>query len=766
MANFITSQAGNWSQAATWGGGGVPGSGDTAEIRHAVTVDVNTTVGLSNTLDQAGTGTVALSGTSVTGTGTAFLSQLKVGDTITVGGSARLLLAISSDTAATIGVNTTVGNAAFTFSPRSVWVNGPAGGSVTVAAGITLTVRGDLALSGATLLLAAGAGYLFDSSLVAGTPVYRLLVSAGEATTHRATVQTAGTAGSRCAIGSAGGSGAGQIRHNYDGPGGSLDAAYTDFSNLGGAGINGISLLPAVAGQKLKFDHCTFANCGKLTSGTFDNCGATVDLVFTANQWLSTPADPQDILTLSCYAATTGLRQMTDNVMALPDKDCHVSFGVSTTGWTVRRNIFGRVDGPMSGGNFALFDTNLFYIRHLGATTLWSFVGTGGDTLSRCYVINDEGPAQANEHQLMANDNPAAAGSWTLSYEIFERSGLQNVGAGADVTHAGTATQPFTLVCDHCLVLPMANGWSSGHIRGRGNASTTYKAVHCTLMTDPQSSGLNNDGALLMGNSYSGFAGMVGEFRSNLCWSRTASPGGARGGYAAAYDRTAIGPVADLLAVGMVDYNAHYNSLTGTLYDASGANGTSVLGYDGWRQTTKPALAHDVNLGTGSNEVVAGPRFLDPSRNFATFDTAYLTHSAAPWLDGHAYSVGDTVQAQTVGWYNGAPINYRCVKAHTANSADSTNGKPGAATSYRTNWEFATAYSLRQAVAQGLTLNDSVLGLAAADYLTVLWAWVRAGFAPRNPALGGGAHDQMTIGAVALSTGPMATVPPPALVAA
>jgi hypothetical protein len=44
-----STQAGNWSAAATWTscGGGIPGNGDTATVGHAVTVDVDTTVGTS-----------------------------------------------------------------------------------------------------------------------------------------------------------------------------------------------------------------------------------------------------------------------------------------------------------------------------------------------------------------------------------------------------------------------------------------------------------------------------------------------------------------------------------------------------------------------------------------------------------------------------------------------------------------------------------------------------------------------------------------------
>ena len=47
MALISTAQAGNWSNTSTWSGGVVPGDGDTVEINHAVTVDVDTTVGAS-----------------------------------------------------------------------------------------------------------------------------------------------------------------------------------------------------------------------------------------------------------------------------------------------------------------------------------------------------------------------------------------------------------------------------------------------------------------------------------------------------------------------------------------------------------------------------------------------------------------------------------------------------------------------------------------------------------------------------------------------
>src|ERR1700733_6995741 len=44
---YTSSQAGNWSSAATWGGKGVPKNGDTVVIRHPVIVNVSASIGTS-----------------------------------------------------------------------------------------------------------------------------------------------------------------------------------------------------------------------------------------------------------------------------------------------------------------------------------------------------------------------------------------------------------------------------------------------------------------------------------------------------------------------------------------------------------------------------------------------------------------------------------------------------------------------------------------------------------------------------------------------
>ena len=39
-ATYTSSQSGNWCSLSTWGGVGVPGAGDTANVLHTVTLDL------------------------------------------------------------------------------------------------------------------------------------------------------------------------------------------------------------------------------------------------------------------------------------------------------------------------------------------------------------------------------------------------------------------------------------------------------------------------------------------------------------------------------------------------------------------------------------------------------------------------------------------------------------------------------------------------------------------------------------------------------
>src|ERR1051326_6105805 len=95
-ATSPASQSGNWSSASTWGGAGVPGSGDTATIPgFTVTLDVNVTVATLALNSGTITGTQALTVTSalnwnggtLSGAGT---TTIPSGSVLTVGGGGFL----------------------------------------------------------------------------------------------------------------------------------------------------------------------------------------------------------------------------------------------------------------------------------------------------------------------------------------------------------------------------------------------------------------------------------------------------------------------------------------------------------------------------------------------------------------------------------------------------------------------------------------------------------------------------------------------------
>ncbi|MGO9112725.1 MAG: hypothetical protein ACLP9L_26120 [Thermoguttaceae bacterium] len=176
---------------------------------------------------------------------------------------------------------------------------------------------------------------------------------------------------------------------------------------------------------------------------------------------------------------------------------------------------------------------------------------------------------------------------------------------------------------------------------------------------------------------------------------------------------------------------------------------------------TSVTLASSLNTGSviqwniinpASNEMQSGPQFLDSSRNMATADINCFGNAAGTaWATGQGYTVGTIVSCASSSFYGGALINYRCITGHTSNAGNATNGQPGASTttSWRTNWEFASVYRIRQNttlipqlynwVAAGFQIMNAVLANAGSDGVTIgsqPWVW--------KPTVGGSVCDYRT----------------------
>lgn len=736
--------ASNWSNPAAWTAcnGTYPHNNGadsyTADIvtNRAFTLDVSITIGEAGAVDASGPGTVsASSSTTVTGTGTTFTTTFIPGDTFLAGGITRTVQSVTDDTHLVISPITTL-SGSYTYRRHAIWFSSTSA-TVSSASNVTLTLNGDMNLP-ASWTMADG-----TTISLSGKP-YRVYVGAGELGQQGYLIIN-GTSGNRSSVTSDSGG------YLYGVSGNDFEAHYVDFSGLGSASQFGIGFNPN-AGKSFQIDHSTFTSIGQIATSPGGSIPLSANFVFTNNRLISVASGVPAIFTfmnIACAAGTpTGARTITNNSLVLPGQALQYSSQVSAVGFTFRENVLDRVGASGSGPSSPLADVgdNLFVFRNGDTTATWSFIGQGGDTLHDLYFLSDEGPSQANQRAVMSNDSPSVAGTWTLTNYVYERSANLNF----DVTHPGSPpTAATTYVWKNILVLPSSVGKGSGSFRLRGNANTTINLNHVTGLADGPDPGTGNTGGLLVsGNQYGGFANMIASLANNLSWQSTTWSGAGAMGFLATYSTAYT--VADLLASGAVANNATYNATTGNFYDASGANPTPALGYTLFRQTVKPTLASDINLGTGSDVTKQGPRFADPTRNIATFDTAYLKNTAAAWQNAHAYSVGDIASNADAASYGGATINYRCVTAHTSASGDTTNGAPGsaAATNYRVNWEFASVARIRDAVVAASRITDGAIGCSNCSYVTALSNWVRRGFVPQNPILWCAGTDGETIGAV------------------
>lgn len=751
-ATRTTTQAGNWSDTATWGGSAKPGNGDVAVIGHAVTVDEDTTVGTS-----AAAGTDAI----------------------------------------TASANLTVGD------------------------GFRLTVRGDTVLQNANLILGAGSGYRFDSSLAAGTPIYKIELGSASTQANNKLICN-GTSGSRCTIDIAASSGRGIIGRYANSVNShcGIECTYTDFTSIGNAttgfGTDAIDIQPKSSGQKFSLTYCTFTTCGRVFCTA---AGASNDVTITNNRWLSA-TDTAYGLWVSASARSSGsiARTVTDNVHSLDTlSNWALVLETSVSGMTFSRNVMNRGQATgMGSGAFAECKNNLHYQR-TSSSSVGTVIDTNGTTIDDCYAMSD---TAAEGSGWWPNANNGAAGTITWSDFVDETSEpLERRDAWSNPIPANVTTYNI----NGYLGLPNSRGGSSGSITFHGTSRVTVNIDHNTLMGGGGSGSSNAQAGIFMGSTYPGHTGMLASVRSNLVWSK-ATP--VDGGYiawlttsvwpktgtassgttttltdgAASFSTTAnmtLGSAAakivitgktgsgpnvgeeaiissntatqvtfapamsaapdtgttykissvDPLSPATTNYNATYNMIDGTVYDSDGGSGSTKRAYHNFWLSAAIG-ANDISMTAGSDEETEGPQFVDSSRNFATFDTAYLANSASAWADATAYSVGDIRSAQTSTFYGNAVINYRCILAHTSSSGHATNGKPGSAATYRTNWEFASAYRIREAIIAGTTITDATLGLTSANYIATLHAWVRAGFKVQAPTLRNAGHDGETIGAM------------------
>ncbi len=496
MAAIASGSAGNWSATGTWTGGVVPGDGDTVTIGHAVTVDINTTVGHSP-------------------------------------GAADATAAILT--------------------------NGS--GSLTVAAGITLVVRGDIKLNNDDMTLNAGSVLEFDASAAASPSTARYVLQIGTAHSQSARLLINGLAGDRAIIRSNSGGANGRITDGGFIKGGAVQGSYAKLLRIGDVSNNAISFYVGNTAQTFSISYFEFDNCGRVQNSVAAH-GASV-ITFSHCTWKNSPAVAENLY-VSGSAITTGSRTIEYCVL---DKALSC---ITPADMIIRNNVL-----LLSLGTFTTyaawsdFRSNLLYGDLNNALA--------GDSTD-CVALSSDA---SNPHYLF----PPSTRNAVFDGWVFE---CGTNAADGDIIMGVSPASVMSYTVRNCIKLPNANSGSSGAFLSLiGNANQRWTIEHNTyhLGGVVDSSGVRHG----EGETGGAHAGVLISVQSNLVWDSTAR------GYKVT--ASSLPGTTDALVLG--DYNGGHNF----------AAGSAGKGYN--TTTTTPPGDHDVE---------ADPEFVDNTRCFRTWD--------------------------------------------------------------------------------------------------------------------------------------------------
>jgi hypothetical protein len=400
-------------------------------------------------------------------------------------------------------------------------------------------------------------------------------------------------------------------------------------------------------------------------------------------------------------------------------------------GFTLLGNYFGA--GFVATGlsdDWARFEWN--FIRTTGTTD--GAVVTPGNTRNS-YLFLD-----------MQHGNPR--GFYMPTSHSYTHSGWV-IGHGGDTNDypdsgeflalgGGDASVGATWSMNDTIMLPNARGYSSWEMMGIVGTLLTLRPnlTHNTWFGGFQGTGAVSS-MLQINEGGNNAWHQITAFKSNLIWNPMLE------GYIPPnlykiYNQNVAAPQTDVCDPLACDHNGGWNI---TAKSGHPANTNEGKGY-----------ASKWSVTPGAHDVDGNPGFIDYQRTVELFDSKYLGNNPTAWTSGATYSVGQFVSHSRADVYWGLPVNYRYTDGTGCSAA---NPEPGNGDAWRKCWEWASLYRIREALATNQLRDDQVIGLHGEDVITAVIKWIRAGYAPTNPAFMGAAHDGDDIGAV-----PVVFLPP------
>jgi hypothetical protein len=639
----------------------------------------------------------------------------------------------------TVDQNWTIGASGANNTTAAILVNGT--GQVEISGGITLRTRGDMLTASPSgsitnaYVLDAGSALIFDSSQAVSPTTTRY--REGNVFAAYQGFAANGTSGVHVTITSDNTNGAlnGQFRSgdntvgsNYRACGDPCNlgglifvARYTDFSHIGDGNAFGEAFAWnwAAGGGGINdpytMQHDTFDYVGVNSAYVQAITALLIDSnVFTNSLGTSN-------MLLWGHATTGTLPVISNNVFdkRFNDGDGGCNGNGAYVGVTFSGNYFANGVCPNpSSTSLAVSDNFMRLVDYMDR------VDYTGSVLGDYFFVDAMGADNVHLFGLPVDVTSTATGLiWEVPDDYTTDSG-EAVGTWSKTVGHGTVVQ-------NAIEVPSKTGIGTMELSAFTSArpDPTWGPLSLLHNTWPAS---HSFGMMQMNEGGAALA-PVAALESNLAWSTG-------GTYCKV--STFDGAVPLLNSVTLADYNSadQYVVLNSVSTRCSVTCSNAVCANQG------NGYIGDWTSTPGAHDVTAEPYFADPFlRNVAMWDTRYLGHATGTtWQTSTSYTVGQIISDSHTGYWQGQPINFRCIAAHTSGATT----EPNVGASWRSDWEFASLADLRSAIPAGTTYTDGAIGCAGCTAIQALVKWVRRGFTPQNPVLWCAGHDGETIGAV------------------
>lgn len=455
------------------------------------------------------------------------------------------------------------------------------GGSLQIASGVTLTMRGDGRNSNGTLIIGengVGGGVLeFDSSQATSPTsqnyVFNLITNFGDANYR---LEIHGTSGNRSTVRSNASGGTGYFARNSTYKT-NIECKFCDFEDINDPATNlafdHYFWDDDATSQPFIFEDCTFdAGCGQV--GADLGLAANNTYILRRCTFLNVAGTYANGLFGSTDIGGSGTREI---------DDCYFEDQASLRcpGFSIKGTLYGTVFAAGYASALADFDQYDDVLVRISAQT---GVPMSNGQANRGYFIHTNG----NNPHFLSGDSTAST-SMILADFVFDLDDTQTGDTG-DVVAANNFNP--TLTIQGCICLPDNAGKAAFTLLSCLGYSGQAIAVNHNTGPASSATGLVN-----VGETYNSHAGQISSLRSNICWNPSQTDLG--------YIITTLNgaPNDDVVSAANADYNCLYN-----IDDAGGDPGG---GYD-----------TPVSSGTpGTNDLDEDPTFVDATRDSKAFDS-------------------------------------------------------------------------------------------------------------------------------------------------